>query len=322
MLSTRKIKRKIRSVGNIKKITRAMEMVSAANLKKAQSKLLALRPYAAKLQQMLNNLMLNTESTEHPFPKRAVPDDVAIITGASKTASARKTVIIITSNKGLCGSYNTNLLKTAVNFTQQQENLEVVSIGRKAYEYYQRRNYSIRQSFNQIPADLNFNTVKEIINPLVRDYEGGLLDEIWLVYAEFVNAITNRPMVKRFLPLEPVGAKRLTGSYPDESRRDGTTSGMEPKEGAVTASMDYIFEPDPKTVLDLLIPCYVEVSFYRVLLESLASEHSARMLAMRNATGNAEEVIDELTLTFNKARQASITKELLDIVGGAEAMRG
>ncbi|MBI5777864.1 MAG: ATP synthase F1 subunit gamma [Planctomycetes bacterium] len=311
MLSGRKIKRKIRSVQNIKKITRAMEMVSAAKFKRVWTKLTAIRPYSSKLKSMTENLLANLKDIgfKHPFIYSERSESMKQ-TGneASPAVTAKKgkmCVIAVSSSKGLCGGYNANMTKALANFITSIETtktIEIVPIGKKIQDFARKRDIKMRDI--KAPGDINIGLAKEIITPIINDYENGLLSEVWLVYSEFVNPMINRPKVQRFLPFvtETDNPPRSTLNAPRSTE-------------------DYLFEPEPTELLNLIIPRYLEVVFYRMLLEAYSSEHSARMIAMRNASKNASEVIDELTLTFNKARQANITRELLDIVGGAEGMK-
>lgn len=332
MLDPRKIKRKIRSVGNIKKITRAMEMVSASKLKKVQGRLVTLRPFAAKLEAIMNNLSrsLSHELMTHPLLHSRIKPRF-------QRGKRNISLIVIASNKGLCGSYNTRLLLSAESFIAEQinSNVQIIAIGKKVIDYFSKTKLEIASSITQLPKEITLQSALDIINPIVRNYEKGLIDEIWTIYTEFVNALSYRPRIKRLVPILGEKQDPDTGQLipPTPLNKGGTeredypsihlpttklTSGAKaprPFEGG------YLFEPKPEIVLDMLIPRYLETTFYRVLLDALASEHSARMMAMRNATDNADEVIDYLKLNFNKARQASITKELLDIIGGVEAMR-
>lgn len=312
MLSPRKIKRKIRSVTNIQKITRAMEMVSASKLKKVQGRLVTLRPFASKLEDIMDNLShsLSPELMTHPLlhPK-------------TKSLAAKRNIslVVIASNKGLCGSYNTRLLTSTEPFIKEQSNsnIKIVAIGKKTVDYFNKTGREIVSAIPQLPKEISLQAAKDIIDPVIRNYEKGLTDEIWVIYTEFVNALSYRPRIKRLVPI--LGENPyLTGTHPA-----GADTGKKDKAAHTIASLGYgyLFEPKPEIVLNMLVPRYLETTFYRVLLDALASEFSARMMAMRNATDNADEVIDLLTLTFNKSRQASITKELLDIIGGVEAMR-
>lgn len=321
MLSGRKIKRKIRSVQNIKKITRAMEMVSAAKFKRVWTKLAAIRPYSSKLKSMTENLLANLKDIgfKHPFIYSERSESMKQASDESLPATAARKgtmcIIAVSSSKGLCGGYNTNMVKALANFItsiETEKTIEIVPVGKKMQDFARKRDIKMRDI--KASGDINIALAKEIITPIINDYENGLLSEVWLVYSEFVNPMINRPKVQRFLPFVTETTDIIKSPRPSVRREKG---GLEPKE----LSTDYLFEPEPTELLNLIIPRYLEVVFYRMLLEAYSSEHSARMMAMRSASKNASEVIDDLTLTYNKARQANITRELLDIVGGAEGMK-
>jgi F-type H+-transporting ATPase subunit gamma len=283
VLSVRAIKRKIRAVGNIKKITRAMQMVSAAKLKKVQTRLMELRPYSDKILEFLKGLSGQVKDLNHPL---FMPRDEVKRIG----------VVAIMADKGLCGSYNSAMMRHVQRFVDEKKKpFTPVAIGRKSAEYFRKQGVEVKASYVQLPANVPFAQIKEITRGLVEMFTSGGVDEVWLLFTRYVNAMTFKPGAVKFLPIEP-------------------------EAGALTA--DYEFEPEPAKILAKLVPRYVEVSFHRLLLESMSSEHAARMNAMRNATDNATDLISSLTLTYNKARQAGITKELLDIVGGAEALKG
>ena len=325
MLSGRKIKRKIRSVQNIKKITRAMEMVSAAKFKRVWTKLAAIRPYSSKLKSMTENLLANLKDKgfSHPYLLTTNPPSSLRTEGKEGdfNKAARKgglCIIAISSSKGLCGGYNTNMTKALANFItsiETEKTIEIVPVGKKMQDFARKRAINTRDI--KAPGDINISLAKEIITPIIKDYENGLLSEVWLVYSEFVNPMINRPKVQRFLPF--VTETDEVSKSPRPPFAKGDKGGLETKDEKGVS--DYLFEPEPAELLNLIIPRYLEVVFYRMLLEAYSSEHSARMMAMRNASKNASEVIDDLTLTYNKARQANITRELLDIVGGAEGMK-
>ena len=284
--SARSVKRKIRAVGNIKKITRAMQMVSAAKLKKAQERLMEIRPYSDKIQEFLKDLTGQVKDLNYPlFVPRSEVKNIA--------------VVVMMADKGLCGSYNSNMMRYTQRFLDEKNRpAKVVAIGRKAAEYFRKKGTEPKASHIQLPTDVPFGQIKAITKTLVDMYSSGEADEVYLLFTRYVNALTFKPGHVKFLPIEPEGKKEAG------------------------PALEYEFEPDPARILDKLIPRYVEVSFHRLLLESMSSEHAARMNAMRNATDNASDLINSLTLVYNKARQSGITKELLDIVGGAEALRG
>ncbi|GIW71950.1 MAG: ATP synthase subunit gamma [Planctomycetota bacterium] len=296
----RQIKRKIRAVQNLKKITKAMEMVSAAKLRRTQEALEAVRPYADKLLELMGRLAASAEQLEAPLL-------------VARPVVRRVGLVVVAADKGLCGSYNSNVLRLAHRLLAEiQAPVELYTVGRKAREAFRKRGREPAAHWQGLPPNVGFREVREIVEQVVGAYRREELDEVRVVYTEFINAMTFRPRASRFLPL---GGTAGFGS--EAAGQEGTGGAARPAGGPC-----WLFEPSPERIFEQLLPRFVEVRFYRLLLEALASEHGARMQAMRNATDNAQELIDTLTLTFNKARQAAITKELLDIVGGAEGLRG
>src|SRR5262245_572145 len=286
-VNARDLKRKIRSVGNIKKITRAMQMVSAAKLKKVQERLMTLRPYADKITSFLEDLAGQVKELKYPLfmPREKVK---------------RVGIVVMMADKGLCGSYNSNMARYADKFVADLgKPVAATAVGRKAVDFFRQRSIETANAYTQLPADIPFAEIKKMTGALVGAFEAGEVDEVHLLFTRYVNALTFRPGHVKFLPIEP--------PQKEEKAKSQTT---------------YQVEPEPAKILDRLIPRYVEVAFHRLLLESMSSEHAARMNAMRNATDNASDLISSLTLMYNKARQSGITKELIDIVGGAEALKG
>lgn len=282
--SLRVLRRKIRSVVNIRKITRAMQMVSAAKLRRAQDRLLAVRPYADKMAELLGRIAARAGRVRHPFFEPR-PQVRAI------------RLFVISADKGLCGAYNANVIRMAERLVRERSvPAGLHLIGRKAAEYFPRRGYVVAATHTFLPIEVPFATIQQMLRPALEAYLAGEADEIHVAYTRYVNALTFRAEAVRFVPVEA----------PPEAQADE----------------DVIFEPEPERILGALVPRYVETVFQRILLESFSSEHASRMNAMKNATDNAEELIETLTLQANKARQTSITKELLDIVGGAEALKG
>ncbi|HXX94001.1 MAG TPA: ATP synthase F1 subunit gamma [Planctomycetota bacterium] len=285
ILSVRAIKRKVRSVGNIKKITRAMQMVSAAKLKKVQVRLMELRPYSDKIREFLQSLASQVKDLNYPlFQPREKVRKIGIVA--------------VMADKGLCGSYNSNMMRHVQRFLDEQKKPYVaIAVGKKSAEWFRKQGTPLRAEYLQLPTEIPFSQIKAMTKQLVELFLSQEVDEVHLLFTRYVNAMTFKPGSVKFLPIEP-----------------------EQKGSAL--SKEYEFEPEPERILDRLIPRYVEVSFHRLLLESMSSEHAARMNAMRNATDSASDLISALTLQYNNARQAGITKELLDIVGGAEALKG
>jgi F-type H+-transporting ATPase subunit gamma len=289
MPSLRDLRRRTRSVKNTQQITKAMKMVSAAKLRRSQDAILSARPFARKMLEVLNSLATRANPEGHPLLAVREP--------------RRVDVVIVTSDKGLCGSFNSNILKTAEAFVKRMEcdDLALQLVGKKARDYFRRRRYKIRREFVDIFRNLGYDTAGAVARPIIERYsapdsaEG--VDAVFLIYNEFKNVLQQDVIVERLLPLEKLHFERRE------------------------EELDYIYEPSPAAIYDAVIPRHVEYQLWRALLESAAAEHAARMTAMENATKNASELIEQLTLTMNKARQASITKEILEVVSGAEAIR-
>lgn len=266
-------------------ITSAMKMVSAAKLKKAQDAITAMRPYAQKLTELLQNLSAGLEgATDSPYTHNREVNKVLIVA--------------ITSNRGLCGAFNTNVIKTSTALAQEKyrgKQVEFVAIGKKGYDILKKK-FPIAAHPGEIFDALTFDNVATIAEDLMQRFVQGQYDRIELVYNHFKNAATQAVITEQFLPILPV-----------------TTE-------ATTLEGDYIFEPSKTEIVEQLIPQSLKTQIYKALRDSFAGEHGARMTAMHKATDNASELKDQLTLTYNKARQAAITNEILEIVGGAEAL--
>ncbi|KUO69901.1 MAG: ATP F0F1 synthase subunit gamma [Desulfosporosinus sp. BRH_c37] len=280
MAGVRDIRRRIRSVSNMQQITKAMKMVSAAKLRKAQQKLNAARPYARQLQGVLERLAQAPVDTIHPLLiKRPVQKVV---------------YVVITSDGGLCGGYNANLIrKTSGLIAETPQEVKLVTVGRKGRDFFRRGKIEFLAEFVALGDAPSYNQAKEIAQEVVRIYEQGEADEVYIMYTEFVSAINSKPTQVKLLPIEKPEGKK---------------------------GKEYIFEPSPDEILASLLPKYVETQIFRSILEGKASEQGARMTAMTSATDNARDMIDRLTLIMNRARQAAITKEISEIVGGAAAL--
>jgi len=283
MANTIDIRRRIRSVKNTQQITKAMKMVAAAKLRRAQERIFAARPYAAALREVLSSVASRVDAACHPLLQTREEHNVLLL--------------VITADKGLCGAFNSNVIRAALNAMHEQHwsSVQLLPIGRKALEYFRRRTIPIRSEATQIFQALTLDTAHGIAHDLIADFVGGEVDAVYAVYNEFKSIIAQRVHVERLLPLERVW---------DEA-------------GPET---DYLYEPDPLTILDALLPKHIEFQLYRMLLESAAAEQGARMTAMEAATKNASDMIGHLTLTYNRIRQASITKEIIEIVSGAAAL--
>lgn len=287
MATLRDLRKRIRSVQGTQQITKAMEMVAAVKLGRAQARVESSRPYASKMQAMLGNLTQASASLQHPlFEKREVK---------------RVGLLVISSDRGLCGSYNNNVFHQADRFIERYEpgQVSLILVGRKAHNYYVKRTCEIALRYLGLGGEVNPTQVKSITNDMVNLFLSGEVDEIHFVYTGFVSAVSYKVTTEKFLNIE------------------GQVKG-EANQGVV----DYIFEPDPQRIFASLLPTYCMTRVQMALAESFASEHGSRMIAMGAATKNAEEMIDHLTLVMNKLRQATITKEMLEITTGAEALKG
>ena len=284
MANLKEIRNRISSVSSTMQITSAMKMVSAAKLKKAQDAITAMRPYADKLTELLQNLSASLEGDSG-----SVYADNRIV---------KKVLIVsITSNRGLCGAFNTNILKQSVNLADNVhagKEVDFVAVGKKANDFLRKR-FNVIANHSGVYDDLTFDNVADIAESLMLLFTNGAYDRIEIVYNKFKNAATQTVMTEQFLPIVPLEV-----------------------EGNVSA--DYTFEPTKVEIIEQLIPKSLKTQLYKGIRDSFASEHGARMTAMHKATDNATEMRDQLKLTYNKARQASITNEILEIVGGAEAL--
>jgi F-type H+-transporting ATPase subunit gamma len=287
VLSVRQIRRKIRTVRNIHKITDAMRRVAAAKLRRVQDRVSAARPYADKLREIMGRLGGVAGEVEHPL---------------LEVRPTKKVVyVVIGSDRGLCGSYNGNLCRFALAQIEACEHeKKLVTVNKKAGDFFRRKPYEVLRAFCGISDETTHLDMSEFAGYLRGLYESGEADEVNVCYTRFVSAVVQQPTLVRFLPFV---------REEDEQEAPG-----EPEE------LEYIFEPDAKTILLELIPAYVDTQVYHMVLESTASEHGARMMSMTNATENAAEMIADLTLTYNKARQSGITTELLEVVAGANAL--
>jgi len=283
------LRRRIRAVRNIQQVTKAMEMVAAAKLRRAQQRLQEARPYAAQLRDVLARLVATGETPRHPlFEARGVES---------------RLYLLVTGDRGLCGSYNSNMIKKGIEMVDRSGvPAQLAVVGRRGRDVLRRRGFDLLAEFLEIGEEPRFHDAGRIARTLTGFYEEGLVDEVVVVYTRFVSALSHRPAELTLLPVRA------------EAARDG-------EDGPGSTSPDYIYEPSAAEVLGALVPRYVEVQLYRTLLEGKASEHGARMRAMGNATDNAEEMIDDLTAEYNRERQASITREISEIVRGAEALK-
>ncbi|MEI6898435.1 MAG: ATP synthase F1 subunit gamma [Bacteroidota bacterium] len=296
MAGLKEVRIRIASVKSTQQITNAMKMVAASKLRKAQNAIVKLRPYAAKLQEILKNLSGSIEeSSENAYSNQRNPEKILIIP--------------VTSNRGLCGGFNSNVIKAvnhliATTYEDQfrRGNVSLACVGRKGSEFFSKRNYKVVGVHDSLFDRLTYDNVATFAEDLMKSFVNKDYDRIILVYNQFKNAAVQRLMVEQFLPVVP---------------SEKTTETKKP-----TTAIDYIFEPDNETILRELIPKTLRIQVYKSLIDSYASEQGARMTAMQQAADNAQEILKGLQLSYNKARQAAITKEILEIVSGAEALKG
>jgi F-type H+-transporting ATPase subunit gamma len=286
MASLKSIRKRIGSVRSTQQITKAMKMVAAAKLRRAQEAAEEARPFADKLAAMLQTVAARAGDTTHPLL-------------AERAHARRIDLLLVTSDRGLCGGYNAVLIRKAEQFIEDHAGPEVrlVTVGNKGYMYFRRRPIGVAAQYVQMPAGPGHALALELSARVARDYVAEETDGVYLLYSQFHSALSQVPTVERLLPVPP----------------------KEDLDGDVA---DYIYEPDEATLLDRLLRQYITTLIHRAFLESIASEHGARMTAMDNATANARDMIDRLTLAMNRARQAAITTELMEIVSGAEALKG
>ncbi|MBL0913119.1 MAG: ATP synthase F1 subunit gamma [Bacteroidia bacterium] len=293
MPSLKEVRNRISSVSSTRQITSAMKLVSASKLKRAQDNITRMRPYADKLKEILGNLSGAVSSdTESPY--------------AEQREAKRILLVVVTANKGLCGAFNANVIKRASAFLEEHAaqvksgNLELICIGRKASGFFSKRDVKVRAQFDEVvdkPTFANANGIAELIMGLFAEK---VFDKVYIVYNEFRSAASITTVVDNYLPIT---------SSDDKSQ-------------ASAATTDYIYQPSKEEIVYNLIPASLKTQFFKVILDSQAAEHGARMTAMHKATDNAGELLKELKLSYNKARQAAITNEILEIVGGAEALNG
>ena len=288
MPSLRDIKRKITSVKKTQQITKAMKMVAAAKLRRAQERVIAARPYSRKMLAVIANLAGRVERAQHPLLAKRAPKQVKLV--------------VLTSDRGLCGAYNTNILRKAVEAVRQfkadGKEVKVNVVGRKGRDFFRKRpGYTLGKVWSDLGM-IDYDKAADVGKNIVERFTAGETDEVWLLYNEFKSVMQQKVTLEKLLPVEP----------PAEA-------------DPFMAAVDYLYEPTPEAILSSILPKHIEVQAYRSMLESQASEMGARMTAMDSATRNAKDMIERLTLKFNKQRQAAITKEISEIVGGAEALK-
>ncbi|MFC1223670.1 ATP synthase F1 subunit gamma [Pedobacter sp. BG31] len=297
MANLKEVRNRIASVQSTQQITKAMKMVSAAKLKRATNAIIALRPYATKLKEILGNLSASLEGSSSPFIQEREPNKVLIVT--------------VSSNRGLAGAFNMNVIKAANNliaekYSEQLKNgnVSIISIGKKTQDFYEKRKYNVIGNNNEIFSDLTFENVTKITDAIMAGFVKGEFDKVEVVYNRFRNAAVQFITTEQLLPLPK--AEPVTETKVDKK----------------TTNVDYILEPSQEEIVEQLIPKSIKIQLYKAVLDSHASEHGARMTSMDKATENAGELLKALKLSYNQARQAAITTELTEIVSGAAALNG
>jgi len=283
MANLREIKTRIESVKSTKQITNAMKMVAASKLRKAQDNIINARPYADHINEMLRTLKNKNISSDHPL--------LAEITGKGKTA-----YVVVTSDRGLCGSFNTHIIKEAIVNLKENKEADLICIGKKGFEYFKKHSTNVTEHYINLFNEMDFSVSADVAEKILSLFLDENYDKINVIYNEFKSAIQQNIVVKQLLPIVPIESEKIS-------------------------KLDYVYEPDEDTIIYELGRKYIHVDVWRIMLESSAAEQAARMTAMDSATENAVELIDKLTLNYNRARQAAITTEIIEISSGAEAIQ-
>jgi F-type H+-transporting ATPase subunit gamma len=293
------LRRRIRAVKNTQQITKAMKMVAASKLRRAQERIMNARPYAVQMQRVLGSVAARVDPSIHP-----------LLTSRELTAESRTLVIIVTADKGLCGSFNTNVIKAGGSYVLgSAQTCTLGLVGRKGKEFFSRRGYEVMFEQVGIFQKLRFEDARVIAQTAMDAFLEGKVDRVMLVYNEFKSVMTQRVVVDQLLP---IAREEVAATGPDTAP---VVPGGDPR-----AQIDYLYEPAPQEIFNQLLPRYVEVQVYRALLESNAAFYAAQMTAMDTATKNSADMIADLTLYMNKVRQAAITREIIEVVSGAEAL--
>ncbi|MGM0565696.1 MAG: ATP synthase F1 subunit gamma [Bacteroidota bacterium] len=304
MANLKEVRTRIESVKSTRQITSAMKLVAASKLRKAQNAIMALRPYANKLQEIMGNVGDSISTDEQPYLQKREKEHVLIV--------------VFTSNKGLCGAFNTNVIKHTASYIQEkypsllkEGKVNLMTIGKKATEYFKKNNYNVVENHDHIYDELSFAKASEIAEVIMDAFKNKNYDHVDMIYNKFINAASQEVTTEQFLPLESI--------HDDQEKADEI---MDDDINYDEDYEEYIFEPDKKTITEEVIPKTLKIQFYKALLDSNASEHGARMTAMHQATENATSLVKELQLSYNKARQEAITNEILEVTTGAEALKG
>ena len=289
------IRRRVKAVKSTQQITKAMKMVSSSKLRRAQERILRSRPYAKEMLRVFNNLATRVDASKHPL----LNDD---------PESGRTLLIVISADRGLCGSFNTNIVKSALQFTIEHPKtaegaqVALALVGRKGRDFFMRRGFDVKYEEVGLFQNVKWSHAQAIAQTAITEFLGPDISSVYLVYNEFRSVISQRVVIETLLPI------------PKLNEAEGTATGA-----SAEVPVDYLFEPDPEQLLGTLLPLHVAVQIQRALLESSAAEHAARMQSMDSATRNAKEMVERLTLYMNKVRQAAITREIIEVVSGAQA---
>jgi F-type H+-transporting ATPase subunit gamma len=295
------LRRRIRAVKSTQQITKAMKMISASKLRRAQDRVIGARPFALQMQRVLNSLASRVDPASHPlFAER------------DQGAESKVLLIVVTADKGLCGGFNTNIIKAASGFINTAGTpIELGLVGRKGRDFFKRRGFEVRVEEIGIFQRVKYADAKRIAEAAIEEFTSGRVSKVFIIYNEFKSVMQQRVTTEQLLPIPKAAVK---GS----DARDA--QGGQTPNAPVLGDVDYIYEPGPDRILADLLPKHIEIQVYRALLESAAAEHAARMTAMDAATKNSGEIIDTLTLYMNKVRQAAITREIIEVVSGAQAL--
>ena len=288
------LRRRIRAVKSTQQITKAMKMISASKLRRAQDRVVGARPFAQQMQRVLNSLASRVDPSIHP-----------LLSEGDEGASTRTLLIVVTADKGLCGGFNTNIIKAASGVINKSADrpIELGLVGRKGRDFFKRRGFDVRLEEIGIFQRVRYADAKRIADAAIEEFTSGRVSKVLIVYNEFKSVMQQRVVTEQLLPIPKADVLASQG-----------------QQGTPKADVDYVYEPAPEQILSELLPKHIEIQVYRALLESAAAEHAARMTAMDAATKNSAEIIENLTLYMNKVRQAAITREIIEVVSGAQAL--
>jgi F-type H+-transporting ATPase subunit gamma len=304
------LRRRIRAVKSTQQITKAMKMIAASRLRKAHDRIIAARPFARGMLRVLHSLAGRVDPSSHP-----------LLAARAEGPGARIVLLVVSADKGLAGSFNSNVIKAAANFIVERAGQQVSLglVGRKGRDFFRRRGFPVRIERVNLFARLDFNDAKAIAAPLIDDFTAGEIEAVYVVYNEFKSMLSQRVVTERLLPIPRLG-EDLATLVPSVASAGFDPVRHDDRSAEAAAQIEYIYEPDPAALLGYLLPAYVQYELFHALLESAAAEHAARMAAMDAATKNAVEMLDALTLYMNKVRQAAITREIIEVVSGAESL--